>query len=64
MSPFRYGSGQDGFGGTGLETSSWIVSHGKMVAQQQGQIKRVIHPKFSVFVRVVQTAAILLFAKR
>jgi hypothetical protein len=23
------GSGQDGFGGTGLETSSWIVSHGK-----------------------------------
>ncbi len=22
----------------------WIVSHGKMVAQQLGQIKRVIHP--------------------
>jgi hypothetical protein len=23
------GSGQDGFEGTGLETFSWIVSHGK-----------------------------------
>lgn len=36
----------------------------KMVAQQQGQIKRVIHLKFSVVAGFGQTAAILLFAKR
>ena len=52
-----------------LKVPAWKPSVGlsrtaKMVAQRQGQIKRVIHPKFSVIAGVVQTAAILLFAKR
>jgi hypothetical protein len=56
------GSGQDVAEVPALETSSWIVSHGKMVAQQLSQIKRVIHLKFSVIAGLVQTVSILLFA--
>jgi hypothetical protein len=52
------GSGQDGFGGTGLETSSWIVSHAKMVAHQLSQIKRVIHSQFNMISRLGQHANI------
>jgi len=52
-----------------LKAPAWKPSVGlartaKMVAQQQGQIKLVIHPKFSVIAGGVQTAAILVFAKR
>jgi hypothetical protein len=58
-----------GVGRMVLKVPAWKPSVGlsrtaKMVAQQQGQIKRVIHFKFSVIAGVVQTAAILLFAKR
>ena len=49
---------------TGLEPPVGLSRTSKMVAQQEGQIKRVIHPKFSVTAGFVQTAEILLFAKR
>jgi hypothetical protein len=49
---------------TGLEPPVGLSRTAKMVAQQEGQIKLAIHPKFSVTAGFVQTAEILLFAKR
>ena len=49
---------------TGLEPPVGLSRTAKMVAQQQGQIKRVIHPQYSVIAAFVQTEEILLFAER